>query len=423
MSLSHGREFLSIPGPSVMPDRVLNAMHRGAPSIYDGWLVEMVEQMTPDLKAVARSQTARPAIYIANGHGAWEAVVANAFSRGDKALALDNGRFAAGWAMTARRMGVDVEIMNEGLRGAVSPQRLEDRLRADKAHEIKAVMLVHVDTASSAVNDIPAIRAAIDAAGHPAQLMVDCVASLGSMEFEMEAWGVDVLVGGSQKGLMTPPGLGFVWIGEKAWAAPQGDLVSNYWDWKPRAEPGEFYQRFCGTAPVHLLFGLREALTMMVHEEGIENVWARHRALAGAVRAAVEGWAQAGALEFNVGEPAARSDVVTTILTPGIGADKGGPDALRAFCEKKLGVILGKGIGDFTGKAFRIGHMGHLNAPMILGTLGAAEAGLVAMGVPVGPGLASAAAAIAKSASESDAAPAAASGAAPEAAKVSADCC
>ncbi|MFT4794411.1 MAG: alanine-glyoxylate transaminase/serine-glyoxylate transaminase/serine-pyruvate transaminase [Paracoccaceae bacterium] len=391
MSLSYGREFLAIPGPSVMPDRVLNAMHRGAPSIYDGALVDMVEGMTPDLQAVARTTSARPVIYIANGHGAWEATAANLFSRGDKALAMDNGRFAAGWAGMAQTMGVDVEIMDEGLRGPVSPQRLEDRLRADKNHEIKAVMVVQVDTASSAANDIPALRAAIDAAGHPALFMVDCVACLGSMPFEMDAWGVDVMVGGSQKGLMTPPGLGFVWVGDRAWAASgKGDLNTSYWDWRPRAEPEMFYQRFCGTAPTHLLFGLREALTMLVHEEGLEAAWHRHAVLAKAVRACISVWSEAGALEFNVQDAGARSDVVTTVLTPGMTADAG-PDVLRKLCETQMGVVLGMGIGQFSGRAFRIGHMGHLSAPMILGVLGAAEAGFGALGVPVRSGLEAAA--------------------------------
>jgi alanine-glyoxylate transaminase/serine-glyoxylate transaminase/serine-pyruvate transaminase len=396
MSLAYGREFLAIPGPSVMPDRVLNAMHRGAPSIYDGAIVDMVEGMTPDLKAVARTASGRPVIYIANGHGAWEATAANLFSRGDKALAMDNGRFAAGWAGMLQVMGVDVEVMDEGQRGAVSPQRLEDRLRADTGHEIKAVMVVHVDTASSAANDIPALRAAIDAAGHPALFMVDCVASLGSMPFEMDAWGVDVLVGGSQKGLMTPPGLGLVWVGDKAWAATgKGDLMTSYWDWRPRAEPDEFYQRFCGTAPTHLLYGLREALTMLVHEEGVEACWRRHRVLADAVRACVSVWAQTGAAAFNVEDAAARSDVVTTVLTPGMTEPGAGPEDLRRFCERELGVVLGKGIGSFGGKAFRIGHMGHLNPPMVMGVLGAAEVGMTALGVSHRSGLAAAAGVIA----------------------------
>jgi alanine-glyoxylate transaminase/serine-glyoxylate transaminase/serine-pyruvate transaminase len=371
-------------------------MHRGAPSIYDGPLVDMVAGLTPDLQAVARTKTARPVTYISNGHGAWEATAANLFSRGDKALAMDNGRFAAGWAGMAQTMGVDVEVMDEGLRGPVSPQRLEDRLRADKGHEIKAVMGVQVDTASSAANDIPALRAAIDAAGHPALFMVDCVACLGSMPFEMDAWGVDVMVGGSQKGLMTPPGLGFVWIGDRAWEmSGKGDLNTTYWDWRPRAEPEMFYQRFCGTAPTHLLYGLREALTMLLHEEGLEAAWRRHAVLAGAVRACVDVWSESGAVEFNVHDAAARSDVVTTIRTPGMKAAGCGPDDLRALCHAQMGVVLGMGIGDFGGKAFRIGHMGHVNAPMVRGVLGATEAGMGALGVEVRSGLSAAAAVVA----------------------------
>lgn len=384
-TLRHGREFLSIPGPSVMPDRVLSAMHRPAPSIYEGEIVDIAASIDGDLARLARTKTAKPVIYISNGHGAWEAAVSNLFSRGDKALVLDCGRFGAGWAEMARAMGVEAELVENDGRRAVDPQALEDRLRADRSHEIKAVLLVQVDTASSAINDIPAIRAAIDAAGHPALLCVDCIACLGCVPFEMDAWGVDVMVAGSQKGLMTPPGLGFVFVGPKAWET-RGDLVTSYWDWRPRGEPEMFYRRFCGTCPTHLIFALREALTMLVVEEGVENAWIRHRALADAVRACVARWAERGALEFNVIADAERSNAVTTVLTPGVDSA-----AMRAFAEEKLGLILGIGLGRFAGGAFRIGHMGHLNPPMILGTLGAAEVALRAVGAPIESGLAAAA--------------------------------
>ena len=385
MSLKFGRHFLSIPGPSVMPDRVLNAMHRGAPNIYEGDLIEMVSGLYDDLRRVARTRDARTAVYIANGHGAWEAALANTLSRGDKALALDCGRFAAGWADMARAMGVDVELTETDGESPVSPEALEARLRADVNHEIKAVLVVQVDTASSVVNDVPALRRAIDAAGHPALFMVDCIACLGSVPFAFDAWGVDVMVAGSQKGLRTPPGLGFVWASERAFAC-ESDLRTSYWDWRARCEPEIFYQRFCGTAPTHHLFGLREALTMLLEEEGLENAWARHRVLADAVRACAARWADGAAegrgVGFVVRDPAARSDVVTTLHARGFD-----PDAMRVFCEAQMGLTLGVGLGRFGGAAFRIGHMGWLNPPMILGALGAAEAGLRAFGVPHESGL------------------------------------
>ncbi|MEO0681785.1 MAG: aminotransferase class V-fold PLP-dependent enzyme [Pseudomonadota bacterium] len=385
MSLRYGRDFLSIPGPSVMPDRVLGAMHRSAPNIYEGALPDMVVGMTPDLKRVARTTAGRVACYIANGHGAWEAAISNTLSRGDKVLVLDCGRFAAGWGEMARVMGCDVEVM-EATDGAPNdPGALEARLRADAAHQIRAVMLVQVDTASSATNDIPAMRAALDAAGHPALFMVDCIACLGSIPFEFDLWNVDVLVAGSQKGLMTPPGLAFVWASEKAWAH-RGDLVTSYWDWRPRAEPEMFYQRFCGTAPTHLLFGLREALTMLLEEEGLEGAWARHRVMADAVRACAARWAEGATPALGVGfavtDPASRSDVVTTLRTHGFDVE-----AMRKYAEAEMGLTLGTGLGRFGGAAFRIGHMGWLNPPMILGTLGATEAALRAWGVPFESGL------------------------------------
>ncbi|MGR3782863.1 MAG: pyridoxal-phosphate-dependent aminotransferase family protein [Albimonas sp.] len=387
MSLANGRHFLAIPGPSVMPDRVLNAMHRGAPNIYEGAIVELVDGLCDDLRKVARTKDAGVAIYTCNGHGAWEAAIANLFSKGDRILTLDCGRFAEGWAQTAQGMGVDAQVVMTGDRGPVPPEQLEALLRADTAHEIKAVMVVQVDTASSACNDVAALRAAIDAAGHPALFLVDCIASLGSEVFEFDEWGVDVMVAGSQKGLMTPPGLAFCFVGPKAWEH-RGDLVSVYWDWRPRIRPEMPYQRFGGTAPTHHLFGLREALDMLL-EEGIEAAWARHRAIGDAVRAAVAGWSEGmndGPMEFNVIDPARRSNAVTTILTRGFE-----PKKLRALCETEMNVTLGIGLGRFAQTSFRIGHMGWVNPPMAMGVLGAVETALDAMEVPHGPGLSAAA--------------------------------
>ena len=266
-------------------------------------------------------------------------------------------------------------------RRAVDPAKLEARLRDDAAREIKAVLVVQVDTASSVVNDIPALRKAIEAAGHPALYMVDAIASLATMPFEMDDWGVDLAVTGSQKGLMTPPGLSFVAAGARAVAAHQGaGLRTAYWDWTAR-EGEEHYRKYCGTPPEHLLFGLRKALDMLF-EEGLENVFERHRILAETVRRAVAVWAAGGALDFNITEPTERSDSVTTLIFN----DGRNPRPLLDYCNQKCGVVLGIGIGASSGKAIRIAHMGHVNAPMVLGTLGGLEAGLIALDIPHGPG-------------------------------------
>lgn len=393
MPLSHGRPYLAIPGPSVMPDRVLQAMHQPAPNIYTGSLVDTVEGIVPDLKAVARTQH-YAAIYISNGHGAWEAAVANTLAEGDKALVLATGRFGHGWAEMARRMGVDVEVMDFGKRGPVDPARVEARLREDKAHEIRAVLVVHVDTATSVRNDIPAIREAVTASGHPALFMVDCIASLGCDRFEMDDWGVDVMVTGSQKGLMTPPGLGFVFFNEKAAEKRAGMArVSQYWDWVPRSTPQFFYEYFGGTAPTHHLFALREALTMLVHEEGLEAAWARHARLAKTVWTAIEAWGQDGPMEMNIEAPSYRAHSVTAVR---IGAPNG--TALRDWLTERAGVTLGIGLGmaepgdPAWHGFFRIGHMGHVNAHMVLGVLGTIEAGMDALEVPHGKGALEAAA-------------------------------
>lgn len=392
MSLAQGRTILSMPGPSVMPDRVLQAMHQAAPNIYQGPIVELMPQLMADLRAVARTSQ-NVAIYIGNGHAGWEAVNTNIFSRGDKCLALITGHFGLGWANHATALGIEVESLDFGLRAPVDPARVEAALRADKDHQIKVVLLTHVDTASTVLNDVAAVRAAMDAAGHPALLAVDCIASMGCDRFEFDAWGVDVAVAASQKGLMVPPGLCFVWFSDKARAVSEtAGLRTPYWDWRLRSQAELFYQYFFGTPPTHHIFGLREALTM-IGEEGIEHVWARHDQLARAAWAAVEAWGQGGEISLNVADPAARSRAVTSVRFAS-------PDAtrLRQWCETEAGVILGLGLGmssaaDPKGDGFlRIGHMGHLNAHMMLGTLSVMEAGLIALGIPHGAGGAAAAA-------------------------------
>ena len=380
MSVRNGREFLSIPGPTTIPDDVLNAMHRQPVEIYAGPLIELTAGLQDDLRRIFRSE-GRTYLYAANGHGAWEAALTNVLSRGQKVLVLESGRFAAGWGRMASMLGLEVEILPGDWRRAVDPAALEARLREDEKGEIAAILIVQVDTASSVVNDIPAIRKALDAAGHGALLLVDAIASLAIMEFEMDQWGVDVGVAAAQKGLMSPPGLSFVAANEKAMAAHQkADLRTLYWDWTAR-EKAEHYFKYCGTPPEHLLFALRQAIDMLL-EEGFEAVFERHRLLAEAVRRAVDGWSAAGGLEFNIREPGERANSVTTVL---LGKD-GDAKRLLDYCNQRCGVALGSGIGDLSGKAFRIAHMGHLNAPMILGTLGAVEMALGALGIAHRPG-------------------------------------
>lgn len=392
MPLSNGRPYLAIPGPSVMPEAVLRDMHRAAPNIYEGELVEMMPGLMDGLKRVARTQH-HAAIYIANGHGAWEAALSNVLAPGDRALVPATGRFAHGWADQAAGLGIEIDLMEFGRKSPFDPGQIEAALRADTGHRIKAVLATHVDTSTSVRNDIAGLRAAMDAAGHPALLMADCIASLGCDVFEMDEWGVDVMVAASQKGLMVPPGLGFVFFNDRAAAARRAMArVSRYWDWEPRHNPQMFYQYFGGTAPTHHLYGLRTSLEIL-HAEGMENVWARHATLARAIWAAAEAWGRGGPLALNVSDPAQRSHAVTALR---LGAPYG--TQLRRWTETQAGLTLGIGLGmdepgDPKGDGFfRIGHMGHLNAQMVMGLLGSIQAGFVALDIPHGPGALDAAA-------------------------------
>ncbi len=380
MAVRAGREFLAIPGPTTMPDEVLRAMHRPALDIYSDQMRQMTESLLRDLSRLFATE-GQCYIYSANGHGAWEAALSNVLSRGDKVLVLASGRFAVGWGNAAAAMGADVEVLKGDWRRAVRPAEVEARLKQDKDHTIKAILVAQIDTASGTVNDIEAIGNAIKSAGHPALFMVDAVASLGCMPFQMDAWGIDVAMSGSQKGLMTPPGLSFCAVNDRARHAHKtAGLRTPYWDWTER-DLAENYRKYGGTAPVHLLFALRQAIDMLF-DEGLENVFLRHHLLAEAVRRAVAVWAEGQVLGFNIAEPAERSDTVTTVVMSN-GHD---PAVLQRYCNEKCGVVLGVGIGELQGQAFRIAHMGHINAPMILGTLGVIEVGLQALNIPHGKG-------------------------------------
>ena len=380
------------PGPSVIPDRVLRAMSTPMPNMYQGEIVEISHQVFAQLGDLARTAS-QPFVVIGNGHAAWQMAVSNTLSRGDKVLALETGRFAVAWANLAAVSGVEVEVLSYDDRRPADAEALQARLEADVDHELKAVLVAQTDTATSVRNDVAALRAAIDAAGHPALYMVDCIASLGCDRYEMDAWGVDLTVAACQKGLMVPPGIAFVWANEKALAAyEEADLKEGYFDWESRIDPEVHYQLFCGTLPIAHLYAMREALAMIDEEGGIEAVWARHEALAGAVHAAVGAWSTPGGIDFQIPDPDHRSRAVTTVLTGSLPSLD-----LAAVCEAEMGLTLGAGIGGFEGRAFRIGHMGHLNPPMILGSLGTIEAGLTSLGVPLGDsGVAAAADHIAK---------------------------
>ena len=392
MSLNFGRTQLAIPGPSVIPERVLNAMHRPSPNIYHGELIEMVDTLYPDLKAVARTKH-DVAIYISNGHGAWEAALDNTLNSGDTVLVLKTGRFGAGWGEMARKNGIKTEVMDFGMQSDADPNRVEQALRADKEGKIKAVLTVQTDTASSVSNDIPALRSAIDSASHDALFMVDCIASLGCEPFEMDLWGVDVMVTGCQKGLMTPAGMSFVYFNDKAAKASKNANPTFYWDWTLRANAEVFYQKFAGTAPTHHLYGLREALNILVHEEGIKQAWARHKTIAHAIWSAVDIWGQDSTMRHNINDPDKRSLAVSAVNTIAGVAGK-----LRSWCEANTGVTLGIGLGlaepntPQWDQHFRIGHMGHQNIAMVMATLGSIETALKANGIPHGEGALSAAA-------------------------------
>src|SRR5215470_10444271 len=297
MVVRAGREFLAIPGPTTVPDEVLRAMHRPAVDIYSGPLLALTDSLLTDMSRLFRTQ-GHSYIYIANGHGAWEAALTNVLSKGDKVLVLESGRFALGWGNAAAFLGAEVEVLKGDWRRAVRPAEVEARLREDGSGKIKAILVAHIDTSSGVVNDIEAIGKAIKAAGHDALFMVDAVASLGCVPFEMDAWGVDLAMSGSQKGLMTPPGLSFVAAGARARQAHESaDLRTPYWDWTAR-DGHMHYQKYAGTPPEHLLFALRAALDM-IFTEGPEEVFRRHQLLAEGVRRAVTVWAREKAFDFN----------------------------------------------------------------------------------------------------------------------------
>ena len=374
-----GNRFLHAPGPTHVPAEVLNAMHRQPLDHGDPRLGETIEAIETGIKRLLRTTKAEIFMFASNGHGAWEATIENLIAPSQTVLMPGTGHFSESWAIQAEASGRRVirTPFREGY--PVDPNDVEKALRADTKREIVAVFAVHTDTASSTTNDLRALRSAIDASGHPALFVVDVVASLGAAPFAMDELGVNVAVGASQKGLMSPPGLGFVAVDARASeVAAKNPSPRFYWDWK-RRQAAFSYNKFCGTPPQNLLFGIEAALDLLFLE-GLDQVIARHALLSRAVHAAVECWSSKEAVLFHCRVPAARSVSVTTIeLRAGFD-----PEAMRTVARERFQVAIAGGLGPQTGKAFRIGHLGDLNAPMILGALAGVEAAMTVQGIPFG---------------------------------------
>ncbi|MGA8380934.1 MAG: aminotransferase class V-fold PLP-dependent enzyme [Stellaceae bacterium] len=368
-----GRHFLQIPGPTNVPDRVLQAIaaptidHRGPD------FAELGKDIVAGMKRVL--QTGETVIvYPSSGTGAWEAALANTLSPGDRVLMFETGHFASLWRAMAGRLGLDIEFVPGDWRRGVDPALVGEKLAGDREHRVKAVCVVHNETSTGVASRIPEIRSAIDRAGHPALFMVDTISSLGSIDYRHDEWRVDVTVAGSQKGLMLPPGLGFNAVSKKALAACESaKLPRSYWDWQAMRETGET-GFFPYTPATNLLFGLRESLRMLLEEEGLPAVFARHARHAEATRRAVRGWG----LEILCADPREHSNSLTAVIVP----DGYDADRLRQIILDDFDMSLGTGLGRLKGKIFRIGHLGWFNDLMLCGTLSGVEMGLRRAGIP-----------------------------------------
>jgi len=370
-----GRHFLQIPGPTNVPDRVLRAIdmptidHRGPEFGALG------KSALAGMKRVFKSQVGEVVIYPASGTGAWEAALVNTLSPGDKVLMCETGHFATLWQKLAGRLGLDAEFIPGDWRHGADPEAIEKRLRADPEKRIKAVCVVHNETSTGVTSRILDVRKAIDAAGHPALYMVDTISSLASIDYRHDEWGVDVTVAGSQKGLMLPPGLSFNCVSAKALAAARAaKLPRSYWSWDEMLANGK-NGFFPYTPATNLLYGLNEALTMLLDEEGLDNVFTRHQRHAEATRRAVRAWG----MEVLALNPAEYSGSLTAVLVPA-GHDA---DRVRKVILDAFDMSLGTGLGKLAGKIFRIGHLGDFNDLMLMGTLAGVEMGLALAGVPM----------------------------------------
>lgn len=371
-NIMQGRHFLHIPGPSPIPDRILRAIAMPIIDHRSAEFAALGKSVLEGSKAVFK--TKQPVvIYPSSGTGAWEAAIVNTLSPGDTVLMAETGHFATLWKNIATRFGIEVEFIPGDWRRGADPAAIEARLSEDKARKIKAVMVVHNETSTGATSRVAEIRKAIDAAGHPALFMVDTISSLASVDYRHDEWQVDVTVSGSQKGLMLPPGLGFNAVSEKALAASKSNtLPRSFWDWEEmiRINAGGFFPY---TPATNLLYGLKEALAML-QEEGLDEVFARHKRLASACRAAVRAWG----LEVLCENPAEQSPVLTGVLMP----PSHDADRFRKIALEKYNISLGSGLGKVAGKVFRIGHLGECNELALLGALSGVEMGLAAAGVP-----------------------------------------
>jgi alanine-glyoxylate transaminase/serine-glyoxylate transaminase/serine-pyruvate transaminase len=375
MARNAGRHFLQIPGPTNVPDRVLRAIDFPTMDHRSPDFADLGKATLSGMKRVFKSTKGDVVIYPASGTGAWEAALVNTLSAGDKVLMSETGHFATLWQKLATRLGLETEFLPGDWRHGADPDAIEKRLRADTEKRIKAVCVVHNETSTGVVSRIGEVRRAIDAAGHPALFMVDTISSLASLDYRHDEWGVDVTVAGSQKGLMLPPGLSFNCISQKALAQSKAaKLPRSYWAWDEMLANGK-NGYFPYTPATNLLYGLREALTMLLDEEGLENVFARHQRHGEATRRAVRAWG----LEVLALDPREYSGSLTAVLTPA-GHDA---DRVRKVILEAFDMSLGTGLGKLGGKVFRIGHLGDFNDLTLMGTLAGVEMGLALAGVPV----------------------------------------
>jgi alanine-glyoxylate transaminase / serine-glyoxylate transaminase / serine-pyruvate transaminase len=369
-----GRNFLFVPGPTNVPDRILRAMHVAMEDHRSSDFPKLTLPLFEEMKKVFKTKDGQVFIYPSSGTGAWEASLTNTRSPGDKMLAARFGQFSHLWIDLARRHGLEVEVLEEEWGTGANPDRIEEALRADKDHAIKGVMVVHNETATGVTSNVGAVRRAIDAAKHPALLYVDGVSSVASLDFRMDEWGVDLAITGSQKGLMLPAGLGIVCASQKALAAMKdAKCTKAYFDFADylRANPTGYFPY---TPALPLLYGLRESLAIL-QEEGLDTVYARHRHLAGGARAAVQGWG----LKLCAKEPKWHSDTVTAIMVP---QGFNGADVIdRAY--RRYNLALGAGLSQMAGKLFRIGHLGDLNELMLLGAISGAEMAMRDVGIEI----------------------------------------
>jgi alanine-glyoxylate transaminase/serine-glyoxylate transaminase/serine-pyruvate transaminase len=375
MARNAGRHFLQIPGPTNVPDRVLRAIDFPTMDHRSPDFAVLGKATLAGMKRVFKSTQGEVIIYPASGTGAWEAALVNTLSAGDKLLMSETGHFATLWQKLATRLGLETEFLPGDWRHGADPEAIEKRLRADGEKRIKAVCVVHNETSTGVVSRIGEARRAIDAAGHPALFMVDTISSLGSLDYRHDEWGVDVTIAGSQKGLMLPPGLSFNCVSQKALAqSKSAKLPRSYWAWDEMLANGK-NGYFPYTPATNLLYGLREALAMLLDEEGLENAFARHQRHGEAARRAVRAWG----LEVLALDPREYSGALTAVLTPA-GHDA---DRVRKVILEAFDMSLGTGLGKLAGKVFRIGHLGDFNDLTLMGTLAGVEMGLELAGVPV----------------------------------------